>query len=344
MEKNLLIQPDLPLATPGCSLGGEIKTTPETFQVTEIRPERPDGEGEHWILTIEKSGVTTEQVVDWLARACSCPRMAIGYAGLKDRWARATQEFSVHLPKRELPDLVPLQPPGVRLLAAARHRRKIRIGHLTGNHFRICLWGCQDTEAHQQRATAMAAWIIQHGFPNYFGPQRFGRQGDNAQTGMAMLAGQKVQGNRKQRGLYLSAVRSELFNRVLARRIQAGLFTRLLEGDIAQLQGRSACFAVTSADGEEPRFHAGEIHPTGPLFGRELLQPTGEPGAMEADVAAAEADILLRLSEFGVQGERRALRVIPADLVLAWEGSNLWLQFTLPRGAYATSLLREFMQ
>ncbi|MBF0155479.1 MAG: tRNA pseudouridine(13) synthase TruD [Magnetococcales bacterium] len=344
MEKNTLLQPDLPLATLGAALGGEIKTSPETFQVTEIRPERPDGDGEHWILTIEKSGMSTEQVVDWLARACQCSRAAIGYAGLKDRWALAIQEFSVHLPKRELPDLTPLLPASLRILASARHRRKIRIGHLTGNHFRICLRGCHSDQARQQHAATTAAWIMRHGFPNYFGPQRFGRLGDNAQTGMAMLAGQRVQGNRKQRGLYLSAVRSELFNRVLANRLDGGYFTQLLDGDIAQLQGRSACFSVTTALVEHPRFAAGEIHPTGPLFGRDLMQPTGAPGDMEAHVAAAEAETIARLVDFAVQGERRALRVIPTDLSLAWEGDDLWFQFSLPRGSYATSLLREFMQ
>ncbi|MBF0178182.1 MAG: tRNA pseudouridine(13) synthase TruD [Magnetococcales bacterium] len=344
MEKNVLIQPDLPLASPGAGLGGEIKTTPETFQVTEIRPEQPDGNGEHWILTVERSGMTTEQVVDWLARSCASPRAAIGYAGLKDRWSLAVQAFSVHLPQRELPDLTPLLPAGLRILDAVRHRRKIRIGHLSGNHFRIFLSGAQCTPQHQEGAAMTAAWIKTYGFPNFFGPQRFGRAGDNVQNGLLMLAGEKTGGNRKQRGLYLSAVRSELFNQVLAKRLTTNRFTQLLDGDVAQLQGRSACFVVQSASLEQPRFAAGEIHPTGPLFGRSLLQPSGEPGNMEADIARTKAEAVTRLTEFSVQGERRALRVIPTDLTLTWEKKGLWLQFSLPRGAYATSLLREFMQ
>ncbi|MBF0624738.1 MAG: tRNA pseudouridine(13) synthase TruD [Magnetococcales bacterium] len=342
--KNAAIQPELPLATPGAGLAGEWKRDPADFQVTELRRDPPDGAGEHWVLTIEKIDLTTEMVAQWLARTFDRPLAAVGYAGLKDRWATTVQQFSIHVPgTAPLPDLATTVLPGLRILDAQRHQRKIRVGHLVGNRFRIRLRDCHSTPTHRQEAERVADALRHHGIPNWFGPQRFGRQEDNAAGGRLVLAGQLREKNRHRRGLLLSAVRSELFNRVLAERMHRGWFQRLLDGDVAQLEGRSACFSVSEAVVEQERFLRGDIHPTGPLFGSGLLRPEGEPGALEREVATLDAETVQALEQFGMKGDRRALRVIPKDLELTWEGGDLLLGFTLPKGTFATSLLREFL-
>ncbi|MBF0285584.1 MAG: tRNA pseudouridine(13) synthase TruD [Magnetococcales bacterium] len=329
-----------PLASPGGGLGGRLRESLEDFRVEELRPEPLSGEGEHWILRIEKRGLTTDQAAQWLAAACGCRREGIGHAGLKDRQGVTVQDLSVHLPGKSLPSLAP--PPGLTLLTVDRHHRKIRPGHLAGNRFVVRLRG---VEGERGRGEEAAAWLLRHGVPNYFGEQRFGRDGDNAAQGRRLLSGERMPRlDRHQRGILLSAVRSELFNDVLAERIRRGWFTRLLPGDVAQLEGRSACFRVEDAGVEGERFQRGEIHPTGPLFGKGLMSPTGEPGALEEAVGGTAAQTLAQLADAGLEGARRALRILPKGFEMAWEGEDLLLRFDLPRGAYATTLLRELRE
>lgn len=322
-----------------------MRALPEDFQVEEWRPEPLSGDGEHWVVRIEKRGHNTDHVAQWLARACGVGREAVGFAGQKDRHALTIQDFSVHLPGRALPEgLADQAPEGVRLLETGRHRRKIRPGHLAGNRFRIRLRGCR---YRPEEAVATARRLTTEGVPNYFGPQRFGHDGGNVTHGREILAGARPQGgrhSRHQQGLYLSAVRSDLFNQVLAERIRAGLFQELLEGDVAMLAGRSACFRVEDLAAERPRFDTREILPTGPLYGRKLMAPTGRAGEMETAVAAAAGEVVAQLERAGLDGERRALILLPAGLELTWEGEDLLLAFTLPKGAYATVVLREFME
>lgn len=334
-----------PLSGAGAGLGGVMRAEPEDFRVEEWRPEPLSGDGEHWVVRIEKRGHNTDHVAQTLARLCGVGREAVGFAGQKDRHAVTVQDFSIHLPGRGLPEgWAAALPEGVGVLEVGRHRRKIRPGHLAGNRFSIRL---RDCAPRPDAARAVAERLLRHGAPNYFGPQRFGHEGGNVALGRALLAGIQVEGRRPtrhQRGMYLSAVRSELFNAVLAERIRAGWFQALLSGDVAMLAGRGACFRVEEVEAERPRFERGEIWPTGPLFGRKLMQPTGVPGEMEAAVAAEAGEVLAQLEGMGMEGERRALMMVPAGLTLTWEGRDVVFSFTLPKGGYATVVLREFME
>ncbi|MEG3641287.1 tRNA pseudouridine(13) synthase TruD [Magnetococcus sp. PR-3] len=343
------IQPQLPKLTSHKGLGGYLKQQPADFHVEELRPDPLSGDGEHWILRIQKQDLTTDQVAGWLCRRFGVPRKNIGFAGQKDRHAITIQDFSVHLPGKSPPkgwDQELLE--GITLLTLNRDRRKIKPGMLSGNRFIIRLRGCDDTLSMEQRHTLAEQArqrILTQGAPNYFGPQRFGRDGDNWDQGIKLLkAGRKRRkGNRNTEGLQISAVRSELFNRVVAARLQANLFQTLLEGDVVQLAGRTASFRVEDLCAEQPRFDAREIHPSGPLFGQDLLAPTGEAAKYEELVAHAEADVIDLLNRFGMKGARRAMRLMPQDLTHSWEGEDLVATFTLPRGCFATSVMREYM-
>ncbi|MBF0309441.1 MAG: tRNA pseudouridine(13) synthase TruD [Magnetococcales bacterium] len=345
---------DAPLGAPGAGLGGELKREEEDFRVEELRPDPLTGQGEHWVVKVEKRGLTTDQVARWLAEACGVRRREVGYAGLKDRHGVAVQDFSISPgPGKPLPDLESLRPPGVTLLAVGRHQRKIRPGHLSGNRFQIRLrrelLPLREEEEARRRADATACWIAEHGVPNYFDEQRFGFDAGNIEHGLALLAMGRQEGRRKsdpfQRGLYLSALRSSLFNHLLARRIEVGWFTRLLPGDVAMLAGRTGCFPVVDIEVEQARFERLEIHATGRLPGQGGLRAEGEPGELERAVEEGAAEVVAGLEAFGLEGERRTFRVLPRDWRMQWEADgNLLLTFSLPRGCYATMVMRCFME
>jgi tRNA pseudouridine13 synthase len=256
---------ELPRAWGGVCGAGQIRAVPEDFQVVEMASVTPEGEGEHSWLYVRKRASNTDWVAAQLARHAGVPRSAVSYAGLKDRNAVTEQWFSVHLPGRPDPDWRALDSDAVRVLRALRHSRKLKTGALRGNRFRICIRQCDFSAARlQQRLQQLAAG----GFPNYFGRQRFGRQGANLGAAAHWLFGARRRLSRHQRGLYLSAVRAALFNRVLSARVADGSWNALRVGEAVQLQGKSACFVADAVDEElRERLEALQIHPTGPLCG-----------------------------------------------------------------------------
>jgi tRNA pseudouridine13 synthase len=150
----------------------------------------------------------------------------------------------------------------------------------------------------------------------------------------------------KVRLLLVSAVQSELFNRVLARRITT--FDQIQAGDLAWLHRNGACFSVLDPEAEQPRCAAFEISPTGPLFGRRMTAAGGDQGALEEQVLADSGLTIGDLSGRGgvrLSGARRPLRVPIAESAIHAEtdrrGRSLWLSFVLPAGSYATEVLRE---
>lgn len=332
---------ELPWAHAGPPLRARFKVEVEDFEVDELLGFEPTGEGEHAFLRIEKRGANTAWIAGRLARIAGVPPMAVGYAGLKDRHGVARQHFTVHLPGQGEPDWSLLAADGARVLLATRHRRKLPRGALAGNRFRIVLRGIQgDAEAAQSRLAAIAA----EGVPNYFGEQRFGRAGGNVAAARAMFAGRRVE--RAQRSILLSAARSHLFNTLLALRVQDGSWNRASEGDVFQLDGRGSVFGPEPLDEVlRQRVAAGEIHPTGPLWGSGTLRCSAAVAAREAAVASAEPELAAGLVAAGMAQERRALRLRVKSLAADWLAPDqLVLGFELPAGTYATVVLRELAQ
>lgn len=328
-----------------------IRASDEDFRVEELDAFAASGEGEHLLLTVEKRGMNTAFAARALAAWAGVDESAVGYAGLKDRHAVTRQRFSLHLPGREAPPLDALRVEGLRVTGAERHARKLPRGALAGNRFALVL-----RELHGERAAVEArlAEVAARGVPNYFGEQRFGRGGGNVAQALAMF-GHRPAGEaaarpgrrlrREERTMLLSAARSELFNRALARRVEAGAWDRPLDGEVWMLDGSRSVFGPEPwSEALAARLAAFDIHPTAPLWGRGELRSAGEARALEDAVLAADDAPALRagLERAGLKQERRATRLRVQDLAWDWPaGDVLALRFSLPPGAYATAVLRE---
>ncbi|MEJ2480153.1 MAG: tRNA pseudouridine(13) synthase TruD [Acidihalobacter sp.] len=216
---------------------GLIRRETGDFVVEEIPVQQPDGAGEHLWLWVEKQGENTEAVAKRLARAAGVRPVAVGYAGRKDRHAVTRQWFSVHLPGT-FGDAVPpgFETDHVRVLRTVRHSRKLRVGALRGNRFVLRIRELEaDMDVLGQRLESASG----RGVPNYFGEQRFGRNGANLESAVGMFSG-RPERDRKRRGLYLSAARSAVFNGILAQRVLDGSWDELLPGEVVMLDGSNS--------------------------------------------------------------------------------------------------------
>ncbi len=317
-----------------------MRSAPEDFFVEEIDGFPASGSGEHLLLTLEKRGLNTVEAARRIARWAGVGEQAVGYAGLKDRHAVTRQRFSVHLPGREAPEPERLEDAELRVIGHARHAKKLPRGALAGNRFVLVL---REVRGARADIDARLRQVAGQGVPNWFGAQRFGRDGGNVAAALAMFAGRRVR--RDQRSLLLSAARSELFNRVLAARVRGGSWNRALDGEAWILDGSRSVFGPEPwTDELERRLAAFDIHPSAPLWGRGELRSQEAARALElaaldgADAAALRAGI----EQAGLRQERRATRVLPAGLAWEWRDEDvLEVRFGLPPGSYATAVLAE---
>lgn len=328
----------LPRAYGDAVLKGKYRSCPEDFIVEEINAFEAHGEGEHLLLTIEKRGLNTAFVAKELAKWAGIGEMGIGYAGLKDRHAVTRQRFSVHLPKKIAPDFDALNIEGVKLIEWQWHHRKLPRGALAGNQFTLTL---RNVEGEKAAVEHRLENIRDHGLPNYFGEQRFGRERANVGMALKMFAGDRVK--REQRSIYLSAARSEIFNAVLASRIENKNWLNALTGEVWMINGSHSIFGPEDFTDElNERVQKLEIHPTGPMWGKGELRTISDVAACEAKVANAYGELCLGLEAADLKQERRALRIQVQDLHWSWPTDDqLQCRFSLPPGAYATELLAE---
>jgi len=336
--------PDWPRSMGLPEVSGELRAAAEDFQVWELPLVEPEGSGSHLWLEVQKRDANTQWVAERLAAAAGVPARDVGFAGMKDRHAVTTQWFSIGLQEAADHDWTRWEIPGVTFLQAQRHGRKLQRGALRGNRFRLVvrnLRGRPETLAGRLEQAARA------GIPNYFGPQRFGHGGANVERAARWLErGGRIR--RSERSVYLSALRSFLFNTVLAERVRRRNWNRLEDGDVAMLDGSRSTFGIDRVDAElESRCAAFDIHPTGPLPGRPRGRrggaATAEAAAIEEAALAQCEDLVAALQGAGVDADRRSLRVLPAGLQWRIEDTALVLEFALPPGAYATSVLRELV-
>lgn len=316
-----------------------LKAVPEDFHVEEQLSFEPSGDGPHWLLRVEKRTANTRWVAAEIARLAASPGRDVGYAGLKDRHAVAVQWFSVPQQGMTREAWCGVHTPEFKVLAVHANSRKLKVGALSGNRFRIRLrnvtWSRDELD---RKLDALRA----HGAPNYFGAQRFGRDGHNLDRVAGWVQGETAPRGRAERGFTLSAARSLLFNAVLARRVEAGDWSQLAPGDLASLDGSGSHFSVSVVDDElRRRLHQFDIHPSGPLWG------SGEPASRglalkhEMETAREFSAVADLLAAQGLRQERRALRCAVRDLSSERDASTLTLSFSLGRGQFATAVLRE---
>ncbi|MFA7554084.1 MAG: tRNA pseudouridine(13) synthase TruD [Spongiibacteraceae bacterium] len=325
---------------------GVLRQSAEDFYVEEILGFEPEGEGEHVFIWVEKIGLNTQQVADSLARLAKVPARQVSYSGMKDRNAVTRQWFGVHLPGNHSYDWESLNSDQLKILQVARHLRKLRRGVHKANRFVIKLSelalaaGELEIEADIQRRLAL---ITAQGVPNYFGEQRFGHGGANLTKAQQLFSGSfKVK--RHQRGIYLSAARSHLFNQLLAARVTANNWNSLLAGELLMLNGTHSVFAQRDEENLAARLADGDIHLSGPLYGKATaLCCEAEVAELEQQILAAFPEFLVGLKKEGLKAERRALRVIPQDMQCTFSGDSVELAFSLPSGCFATSVVRELV-
>ncbi len=385
-------------------IGGIYKQCPEDFQVTEIPLYQCSGEGEHSFLWIEKSGITTRDLLTQLARKLNLNERDIGYAGLKDAQALTRQWVSV--PANKFDPTQPLNLYRATVLNSVRHNNKLRVGHLAGNRFTITVRETA-TEA-LPRATAIIKHLEKHGVPNLFGEQRYGVLANSAKLGLLLLqqnytefcrefigdpllirnpswqasatlyregkidaalqmlpqrmhderrllrqlhAGKSPQKAtlglpRNLLRLFLSATQSQLFDQLLQQRLpQLGT---LLTGDIAVKHSNGACFRIAATTTEQPRADNLEISPSAPLFGTKAMLADGIPGQNERKLLTTmelnDAN-WSPAAKLTMPGSRRPLRFPLKEAAITAAGTNfITLSFILPKGCYATSVLRELIK
>jgi tRNA pseudouridine13 synthase len=338
----LALPPLLTADLPG--IGGRIKEVPEDFEVEEIPAYEPSGSGEHLYLWIEKRGMGAEYFVRQVAQRLGLKAGEVGSAGLKDRHAVTRQMISV--PDVGDERLAKLDGDGIRLLRLSRHTNKLKPGHLRGNRFRILIR--QPVADAVQRLSPILERLREQGLPNYYGGQRFGRDGETLRLGMALLRRERPGGirNRFLRKLALSAAQAALFNHYLARRLTDGLFRRVLAGDVMSKWPVGGMFVATDVEPEQARFDRREIVHTGPIFGRKMFQSGADAAAREAEILAGVGFAADAFSGFGklVEGTRRHNLVYVDDLAFEPVADGISLSFTLPAGSYATVLLQEIMK
>lgn len=303
-----------PRAYAQLSIEGVVRRCPDDFRVDERAAFEPSGEGEHLFLRIEKRGLNTNDVAANLARTFAVAPTDVSFAGMKDRHAATRQWFSVRTPRDA--QHVPAANDGWRVLESARHARKLRRGDLVGNAFGIRVHDVMgDRDALARRLDDLRT----HGVPNYFGEQRFGRNGANVERARAWICKRpRPAVSAFQKGLHLSTARALLFNAVLGRRVEARSWDRLILGDVA-------------VDGS----------PTGPLWGRGRSAATEDALQTETDALVVHHEWLDPLEHLGLSQERRTLALRPLNFEWSIESDRLELSFELAAGQFATALLRE---
>ena len=315
----------------------------EDFQVDEQLAFVPDGEGEHVYLHVRKRNTNTQWLARLLSEFAGIKSRDISYAGLKDRHAVTTQWFSLNIhPSRE-PDWSALQEAEIEVLEITRHRCKLRPGMAKQNHFRITL---RNAGFNKTDLDSRVELINSQGVPNYFGEQRFGINNGNLEKATALFEGAIKVKDRKKKGLYLSAARSYLFNKVLAERVRRSVWNKALNGDCMMLDGSNSFFHIDQVDEAIlRRLEIRDIHPSGPLWGKGEALVTDEVLALENNILQDEAIYKNGLVQVNMKMERRSLRLFPLNLKYnCLDDSTLIFHFSLTSGQYATTVLKELFQ
>lgn len=317
-----------------------LKAYPEDFVVEEVYEPEFSNDGEFYWLWIEKRGVDTPWLAKQLEELLNIHPKAVTWSGLKDRHALTAQWFCVHMPGKPQTNWR-ISGEYWSLKRVERHRKKLRIGTHRYNRFKLRL---RQFDGDIEQVNALAKCLSERGLPNYFGAQRWGREGSNVEAAFRLLVDDESL-PRFKRSMALSAARAALFNQVLAERVRAGNWDKPLVGDILCLRDSHSVFANDEREETLRRVAACDLHPTGPLPGKiGKLAPAQLAADIEQRATVDYQALVSGLCQKGVMAERRSLRVMPLELSVDQEGEDLLLAFQLPRGCFATSLVRELCE
>lgn len=324
-----------------------FKHAPSDFIVTERLNFPLSGKGEHLWLYVKKISTNTQHAIALIATYFGVATKDVGYGGQKDRHAITYQWLSIKPKRNKNPDpahfyaTMLAKGADITLLYSTQHNKKLSVGGHHSNHFYVILRHIRGNHTINARLQK----LTKTGFPNYFGDQRFGK--DNLSKAYELLGNKKRLKAIKyakapdELGFMLSVARSAIFNAILDKRCSDDSWHSGLDGDVFMLAGSQSIFCTPLTDDITQRLDAGDIHPTAPLVGIAGKQSNGKAWAVENEVitSADYAPLVYALHYLKIKQHRRALRVLPQALSYHWQDDNLMLDFVLPKGAYATSLL-----
>jgi tRNA pseudouridine13 synthase len=322
---------------------GKIRLEPNDFQVEELESYSPTGSGEHLFVRFRKTGLTTPEAVSRIARALDTDPREASWAGLKDRYAVTEQWASFRGGDPVKAHTIKIDQ--ISILKAALHPHKLRTGHLRGNRFLIRI---RETPRDScEIAQGILSRLDQVGLPNYYGEQRFGFKGRNIEQARGWVVnGEKSPRDRFSRKFYLSVFQSAIFNDWLAQRLQMVPIDSPLDGDLFRKEDTGGMFVTEELESTRVRMKNWEISPTGPIFGDKMRRAEGRARELEESILqrwSVSIDTFRRYKKYG-PGSRRTARVRPHQWNVSYEADALILSFQLPKGAYATALLRELLK
>jgi tRNA pseudouridine13 synthase len=331
-------------------IGGKLRKTANNFIVEEIPLYEPQGKGEHLYVNITKEGLTTKEVQRKLANLFKIPITSIGFAGMKDKNARTTQTFSIKVGRvderfieqtlSQIKDNLP-----VTVNWAKLHKNKLRVGHLLGNRFIITITDLEvSPEEALEKVQRIKEEIKRRGLPNFFGPQRFGLNGKNIRLGLEIIKGERSAVNNWTRRFLISSYQSYLCNLYLIYRLETGNFDKILKGDIAKKYDTGGLFEVENVEKEQIRYENHEISFTAPIYGYKMWETKGPAQELEAKVLGETGMSMEQFRNAKIKGTRRLGRLLIPDLDVKLKSKDLVVSFSLPKGAFATTVLREIMK
>ena len=340
------------------SIDFHFKQTPRDFVVEEIPLYEFSGEGEHLILFIRKKNLATTEMIGHIARFLGIKNKEIGYAGMKDKHAMTKQYISLH--KKHEEKLEGFSFEGIKIISKTYHNNKLRIGHLKGNRFYIKIKKVNPTSA--AKIDEALKNIKKDGMPNFFGYQRFGNDGDNHILGEKLAKGEAKERNPRVKKLLINAYQSHLFNLWLSRRLEINSLVssfkaqeletllnlpndavkkmkaqahpfKLLEGDVMEHYPYGKLFEFESDEKDLLRFNERDISVTGLLCGKKVKMATGLAGEIEKDFD----------DTINADGARRFAWIYPTEIEGRFNPveAQYEMNFTLPKGSYATVLIEE---
>lgn len=328
-EHTPLLCADLP------GISGELTAAPEDFHVDEILPYEPNGEGSHFFVQVRKTRISTADAARRLADAAGVSVREVGFAGQKDFHSVSTQWFSL--------PIKPQQPscPGLEILEICPHPKKLKNGHVKANRFRVKI-----RQVHPEAELRLSGLLARlgNGYPNYFGCQRFGKNGRNLTDVLRWIHNGCPR--LKNARFLVSALQSAVFNAWLGQRLQREGLEKAIVGDLLRKRDTGGLFRCDDVDTETNRLVSGALDLCGPLFGPKMKNTSHE--AYEREQAFVKrlnlsADAARSIGRLGAGG-RRPARVLATQFEYTKDGPHLDLAFTLPSGAYATVFLAELMQ
>ena len=318
-----------------------LKASASDFQVNELLDIELSGQGEHLWVHVEKSHLNTEEAARRLAKAAKIPLKHVGYAGLKDRLAITRQWFSLYVPGREV-DITSAASEQLVILSSQRHTRKLQRGAHRANQFKIRL---TQLKADRSLLEVRLQCIQAQGVPNYFGLQRFGIEGTNVLQAQHYADMQELPQRRNLRSRLLSTARSLIFNQILAARVADKSWNQAQKGDVLIFTGSRSHFLAEEQDLCDPRLAAMDLHPSGALVGAGELAGAGSVRELEEQVCLEHQTLCNWIVQADLRQERRMLRLPVTDLQWCYpDDDTLELQFALPVGCYATSVVRELVE